>query len=66
MNSPYLNEYGRQQLREAILSDSTKPPMSHEEAIEQYNRIERESAERAKIGHVETGQKDATKTSTEE
>ena len=66
MNSPYLNEYGRQQLRDAILSDSMTPPMSQEEVIEQYKRIERESAGRAKIGHVETSQKDASKTSTKD
>jgi len=44
--NPLLNEYGRAQALKHMLRDLTRPPMTHEEAIEQYKMIERQSRPR--------------------
>ena len=44
--NPYLNEYARAQSLENMVRDLTRPPMTHEEAIEQYKMIERQSRPR--------------------
>jgi hypothetical protein len=44
--NPLLNDYARAQALKHMVSDLTRPPMSQEEAIEQYKMIERQSRQR--------------------
>jgi hypothetical protein len=45
-SNPYLNDYARAQSLENMVRDLTRPPMTHEEAIEQYKMIQRQSRPR--------------------
>jgi len=45
-SNPYLNEYARAQALKSMVRSLTEPPMTHEEAIEQYKMIERQSRPR--------------------
>lgn len=44
--NPLLNEYARAQSLKHMVSDLTRPTMTHEEAIEQYKMIQRQSRPR--------------------
>ena len=44
--NPLLNDYARAQSLKSMVRSLTEPPMSHEEAIEQYKMIERQSRPR--------------------
>ena len=44
--NPQLNDYARAQSLESMVRALSEPPMSHEEAIEQYKMVERQSRPR--------------------
>lgn len=44
--NPLLNEYARAQALKHMVSDLTRPPMTHEEAIESYRRLHNLSRQR--------------------